>query len=272
MSFNCSLTANCSFNCSLTAPGDYNADGVVDAQDFNVWSSNAFTSSANFDPTVTKHLSGFTGRMFDTATGLQNNLNRWYDAKVGRWISEDPIGFAAGDANIYRYVGNSPTNYVDPSGLQVEVDKNKDGSTQVRVGTPFTIVILYGHGNKDTPHSFSFSPFTAGVFVGCDAGTTNKKIPPHNRIDGTRDKDGNIWRNRRDLKGDKDSAEYLDDKAMEGAKDKATEWLQDPDIPTDKVTIITQPTKGKGAWTNPVLPDVEVTLDGNGAAVFTEIK
>ena len=35
-------------------------------------------------------------------------------------MSEDPIGFAAGDANLYRYVGNSPTNFVDPSGLVCE--------------------------------------------------------------------------------------------------------------------------------------------------------
>ena len=28
-----------------------------------------------------------------------------------------PLGFAAGDANLYRYVGNSPTNFIDPSGL-----------------------------------------------------------------------------------------------------------------------------------------------------------
>ncbi len=28
-----------------------------------------------------------------------------------------PLGFAAGDANLYRYVGNSPTNFTDPSGL-----------------------------------------------------------------------------------------------------------------------------------------------------------
>jgi hypothetical protein len=32
-------------------------------------------------------------------------------------MSEDPIGFAAGDANLGRYVGNEPTKYVDPSGL-----------------------------------------------------------------------------------------------------------------------------------------------------------
>jgi len=57
---------------------------------------------------------GYTGKLYDAATGLQNNLNRWYDAAVGRGTSEDPI---AADANLYRYCGNSPTNSVDPSGL-----------------------------------------------------------------------------------------------------------------------------------------------------------
>jgi RHS repeat-associated protein len=60
---------------------------------------------------------GYTGKLFDETTRLQNNLNRWYDSSTGRWISQDPIGFAAGDANLYRYVGNSPTMATDPNGL-----------------------------------------------------------------------------------------------------------------------------------------------------------
>jgi hypothetical protein len=44
-------------------------------------------------------------------------VNRWYDAAVGRWISEDPIGFAGGDANLSRYVGNRSNSETDPSGL-----------------------------------------------------------------------------------------------------------------------------------------------------------
>ncbi len=47
----------------------------------------------------------------------RNDLNRWYDPNVGRWISKDPIGFEAGDANLYRYVGNGATFRTDPSGL-----------------------------------------------------------------------------------------------------------------------------------------------------------
>jgi hypothetical protein len=41
-----------------------------------------------------------------------------YDPSVGRWLEEDPTGFAAGDANLGRYVGNNPTNAIDPSGLE----------------------------------------------------------------------------------------------------------------------------------------------------------
>ena len=34
------------------------------------------------------------------------------------FISKDPIEFESGDFNHYRYVGNDPVNYVDPSGLE----------------------------------------------------------------------------------------------------------------------------------------------------------
>ncbi len=36
----------------------------------------------------------------------------------GSLAGGDPLGFAAGDTNLYRYVGNSPTNFTDPDGLQ----------------------------------------------------------------------------------------------------------------------------------------------------------
>jgi RHS repeat-associated protein len=62
-------------------------------------------------------LFGFTGRAFDESTGLQNNLNRWYHSQSGQWISEDPLGFEAGDANLRRYVSNRVTSGTDPTGL-----------------------------------------------------------------------------------------------------------------------------------------------------------
>src|SRR5262249_37326401 len=59
----------------------------------------------------------YTGREYDSAVKLQYNRARYYDAALGKWVSVDPIGFEAGDANLYRYVGNAPTNHTDPSGL-----------------------------------------------------------------------------------------------------------------------------------------------------------
>ena len=62
----------------------------------------------------------FTGRYYDEDVGLQWNWQRWYDPQTGLWLSEDPLGFAAGDANLVRYVVNSPANGTDPSGVRAE--------------------------------------------------------------------------------------------------------------------------------------------------------
>lgn len=42
---------------------------------------------------------------------------RYYDPKVGRFVSEDPSGFEGGDVNLMAYVGNNPVNGIDPFGL-----------------------------------------------------------------------------------------------------------------------------------------------------------
>ncbi len=59
----------------------------------------------------------FTGREWDGEVGLQFNRARYYDPAIGRWVSEDPIVFEAGDSNLYRYVGNQPVAFNDPTGL-----------------------------------------------------------------------------------------------------------------------------------------------------------
>jgi RHS repeat-associated protein len=95
---------------------------------FNLGSTTALTStsgaiieSASYDSfgNATGNLStryGFTGREFDADLGLQYSRARWYDATLGRFISEDPIGFAGGDVNLYGYVRNNPVNFKDPTG------------------------------------------------------------------------------------------------------------------------------------------------------------
>jgi RHS repeat-associated protein len=99
-------------------------------------------------------LFGWTGRYKDSATGLQYNLNRWYDAETGGWISQDPLSFSAGDANLYRYVGNSPTNSIDPSGYAQVGDPEAPVQTPpitrlppvTKQGQPGSGSIIIGHG------------------------------------------------------------------------------------------------------------------------------
>ena len=90
-------------------------NGLADA-------SGAVTSSASYDSfgnqtgtLPTRY--GFTGRECDDFTGLMYYRARFYDPKLGRFISEDPIGFYGGDINLYGYVGNKSINRKDPTGL-----------------------------------------------------------------------------------------------------------------------------------------------------------
>ena len=46
----------------------------------------------------------FTGREYDSETGMYFYRARYYDPKFGRFITKDPIGFAGGDVNLYAYV------------------------------------------------------------------------------------------------------------------------------------------------------------------------
>ena len=61
----------------------------------------------------------FTGRTYDSDTRLQDTRYRWCDPSLGRWMSEDPIGLAGGDVNLYRYVNGQPLTSADPFGLEV---------------------------------------------------------------------------------------------------------------------------------------------------------
>jgi RHS repeat-associated protein len=70
----------------------------------------------------------FSSREFDAETGLQYNRARYYQVDVGRWLNEDPLRFGAGDANLYRYVGNNATNATDPGGMSAT--SNLGGGSQ----------------------------------------------------------------------------------------------------------------------------------------------
>jgi RHS repeat-associated protein len=80
----------------------------------------------------------YTGREFDSETGLYYYRTRYYDPGVGRFLTEDPAGFLSGSIDFYAYVENSPVSFNDPNGLQARgeapccTEKFNDALAQVQ--------------------------------------------------------------------------------------------------------------------------------------------
>ena len=61
---------------------------------------------------------GYTGHKFDADLGLSYMQARYYDPVIGRFYSNDPVGFTGevDTFNRYSYVANNPYKYTDPTG------------------------------------------------------------------------------------------------------------------------------------------------------------
>lgn len=77
----------------------------------------------SYDPFGNTSITGATSSNVFQYTGRENDGNglyyyraRYYNPQFGRFISQDPIGFAGG-LNQYAYVFDSPTDLSDPAGL-----------------------------------------------------------------------------------------------------------------------------------------------------------
>jgi RHS repeat-associated protein len=67
----------------------------------------------------------YTARDYDSETGLFYYRARYYAPALGRFISEDPIGFVAG-VNFYVYAADSPSNLIDPTGFAACCPKQEE--------------------------------------------------------------------------------------------------------------------------------------------------
>jgi len=82
----------------------------------NTYSYEPFGSTSLTNPSIANPFQ-FTGRENEGLAGLYYYRARYYGPSIARFLSEDPIRGWYGQANFYAYVRNSPTNYVDPFGL-----------------------------------------------------------------------------------------------------------------------------------------------------------
>lgn len=85
------------------------ARSIVWRHDGNAFGDSAITGS------ITVNLR-FPGQYYDAETKLHYNHHRYYDPRIGRYVTSDPIGLEGG-LNTYAYVDNNPTGWIDADGL-----------------------------------------------------------------------------------------------------------------------------------------------------------
>jgi len=90
---------------------------------YPVWSATYLPFGQEWNPQMTVNHYKFTGLERDAETALDHTWFRQYSSAQGRWLTPDPLGGSVLNPqllNRYTYVLNSPTNLIDPLGLQEE--------------------------------------------------------------------------------------------------------------------------------------------------------
>jgi RHS repeat-associated protein len=107
---------------SVTALAD-SAGGVQTQYTFEPFGGTTSSGSSSSNPLQ------FTGRENDVS-GLYFYRYRYYNSRLQRFMSEDPLDFQGGSADLYAYARNSPANVTDPFGLWI---KNYDPEKSIPV-------------------------------------------------------------------------------------------------------------------------------------------
>jgi RHS repeat-associated protein len=132
-------------------------------------------------------LHGFQGMALDAVAGLNPQRFRWYSPTLGRWVSVDPIEFAGGDRNLYRFVNNEPVNETDPKGLAVGIGQqltNAGLNLYPFLYAPFKVVpltkpVVGSWGNFVWPVTFRLSTPSDAKLGGYVIQHTRIKISQH---------------------------------------------------------------------------------------------
>ncbi|MCJ7547059.1 MAG: RHS domain-containing protein [Deltaproteobacteria bacterium] len=83
-----------------------------------VWAA-IYTSFGNtaIESELIKNNLRLPGQYFDEETGLHYNYERYYDPQIGRFTTEDSLGFFGG-LNLYLFVYSNPITFIDSWGLK----------------------------------------------------------------------------------------------------------------------------------------------------------
>ncbi|MFH0803311.1 MAG: RHS repeat-associated core domain-containing protein [bacterium] len=112
----------------------------------------------NPPPNTTYNPYRYTGQQTDFSGSLVYLRARYYDPQVGRFISQDPIGFSGG-MNFYAYCGGNPVKWVDPWGLDIYLVHFENGMPISHLGIAVTTEqgVWYFDFNKANPRDGSYN-------------------------------------------------------------------------------------------------------------------
>ena len=94
------------------------SETVTDTFLYDAWGNEVSRTGTTVIPFT---WNGMWGYYWDADTGTFQVRARPLEPEIAVWLVIDPIGFGTGDVNLYRYVANSPTNFIDPTGHDREI-------------------------------------------------------------------------------------------------------------------------------------------------------
>jgi RHS repeat-associated protein len=120
----------------------------------------------NPPPNLTYNPYRYTGQQKDFASELTYLRARYYESSIGRFITQDPIGFTAGP-NFYAYCENNPVKFIDPWGRKIlMVSFQGTGSATRYVGVTISITYYIDTATGDYIRVVSVGPSLGPGFGG----------------------------------------------------------------------------------------------------------
>lgn len=157
----------------VTADGFNTPRAVSDASGAIVWNwpinGNPFGEQSPSSSTGYVYNQRFPGQYFDIESGLNYNVQRYYESVLGRFTQVDPISFAGAQASLYGYGDNNPLSNVDPLGLNTYTI-GANGALAFLGGGQGALGIYFNPG-KGCGEELDFGLYSsAGVAVGTNVG------------------------------------------------------------------------------------------------------
>ena len=109
---------------------------------------------------------GYTGKPYDSVTGLSDYGFRDYSPAYARFMTEDPI---RDGTNWFAYVGNNPVNWIDPWGLSASDGKNASTNKLLERNND-------QKNNKEQISDIRSRLYRAAYFISKNATTKEEKI------------------------------------------------------------------------------------------------